>query len=85
MTKGNFDKKLNNLLGQIDSNKRHARNALTLQINTVIGTGNFGDVIRGNLKGEPTEVHVISGRSTLQESMMPFRNINFMKYLFISH
>lgn len=45
----------------MDGTKRHARNVLSLDINNVVGTGNFGDVIRGSLNKQPSHVHVISG------------------------
>ena len=60
-TRGNFEQKLSQLLDDIDANKHFPRNDLQLEINNVIGTGNFGDVIKGHLKGDPSQVHVISG------------------------
>lgn len=59
----------------MDGAKRHPRNALTLNINDVIGTGNFGDVIHGNLNKQPSHVHVIS------DDMEPLDQMQFLNEL----
>lgn len=61
-TKKNFDQKLNEILDQIDSDKRHARNAMSLDVNNIIANGQYGDVISGKLNNKPSQVHVVSGK-----------------------
>lgn len=60
-TKRSFEQKLDDLIEQVEPNRKFARNALTLDVNNVIANGQYGDVIRGKLNGEPCQVHVVSG------------------------
>lgn len=60
-TKRSFEQKLDDLIEQIPSEKKFARNTLTLDVNNVISNGQYGDVIRGKLNGNSCQVHVVSG------------------------
>lgn len=64
-TKRSFEQKLDDLIDQIEPSKKFARNALSLDVNNVIANGQYGDVIRGKLNGEPCQVHVVSGKIEL--------------------
>lgn len=63
-TKRSFEQKMDDLIGQIDANKKFARNVLTLDVNNVIAIGQYGDVIKGKLNGEGCQVHVVSGENS---------------------
>lgn len=65
-SKKSFDEKLKEILDQVEPNKNFARNNLTLDVNNVIASGEFGDVIMGKLNAKPCHVHVISGEYHLQ-------------------
>lgn len=60
-TRKKFDQKLNEILDQIELDKKHARNSLSLDVNNIIANGQFGDVITGKLDNKPVQVHVVSG------------------------
>lgn len=70
-----FDDKLNGILDQIDSDKNHAKSSLALDVNNLIATGHYGDIIGGRLQTKPTHVHVIS------DDMETFHQIQFLKDL----
>lgn len=63
----NFKQNLNKLLAGLNSDQKLPRNALTLDIDHIIGAGEFGDVIRGsyhrNNLSYSCQVHVISGKN----------------------
>lgn len=49
------------MLDQVDSSKNYARNSLVLDVNNVIATGHYGDIITGKIQTKPSHVHIISG------------------------
>ncbi len=59
--KGNFEQKLNDALDRVPDAQKFPRNALALDVNNIIGSGNFGDVIVGHLHRKRCQVHVVSG------------------------
>lgn len=60
----NFQQNLNATLVKLSEQQRLPRNTLTLDIDNIIGQGEFGDVIRGSLHRDdvsfPCQVHVVS-------------------------
>lgn len=67
---GDFKQQLQSLFDKIPSHQLVARNTLSLDIDNILGTGRFGDVIHGNLLrangpgqsavGNSSQIHVIS-------------------------
>lgn len=67
---GNFKQQLQALFDRIPSHQLVPRNTLSLDIDNILGTGRFGDVIHGNLlrsnggvpgaAGHSSQIHVIS-------------------------
>lgn len=68
---GDFKQQLQELFDRIPSHQLVARNTLSLDIDNILGTGRFGDVIHGNLLrangatnhgslGNSSQIHVIS-------------------------
>lgn len=67
---GNFKQQLQALFDRIPSHQLVPRNTLSLDIDNILGTGRFGDVIHGNLlrmngmnqgaAGNSSQIHVIS-------------------------
>lgn len=61
-----FQQGLNLLLQKLVESQKLPRNSLTLDIDNIIGQGEFGDVIRGSLHRDdvsfPCQVHIISGK-----------------------
>lgn len=67
---GDFKQQLQSLFDRIPSHQLVARNTLSLDIDNILGTGRFGDVIHGNLLrvngtnqgslGNSSQIHVIS-------------------------
>lgn len=64
---GDFKQQLQALFDRIPSHQLVARNSLSLDIDNILGTGRFGDVIHGNLLrmnqgslGNSSQIHVIS-------------------------
>lgn len=61
---GNFTDHLALLVDKLDTNQQLQRKNLTLDIDHIIATGNFGDVIQGNVTrnhiSTQTQVHIIS-------------------------
>lgn len=67
---GDFKQQLQSLFDRIPSHQLVARNSLSLDIDNIMGTGRFGDVIHGNLLrvngvnqgslGNSSQIHVIS-------------------------
>lgn len=53
------------MMNRLGANQKIPRNALTLDIDNIIGNGQFGDIIQGSLQKNPDsyscQVHVISG------------------------
>lgn len=73
MIKENYEHKLAEILNRLDANQKFPRKTLELDINHVIGTGNFGDVIRGHMQMNRVQVHVIS------DDMEPLDQSQFLK------
>lgn len=71
--KRSFEQQLDELISRVDPAKKFARNTLSLDVNSIIASGQFGDVIRGKLNGEPCQVHVIS------EDMEPLDQSQFLQ------
>lgn len=69
----NYTQRLDEILGQLDDDEHISRKRLELDVNTVIGTGNFGDLIRGQYRQERVQVHVIS------DDMEPLDQAQFLK------
>lgn len=63
-TSGNFADHLSLLVDRLDSNQKLQRKSLTLDIDHIIATGSYGDVIQGNVSknniSTPCQVHIIS-------------------------
>lgn len=59
--KGNFERRLNDLLDKVPDTQKFPRNMLALEVNNIIGSGNYGDVIVGHLNRKRCQVHVVSG------------------------
>jgi endothelial-specific receptor tyrosine kinase len=64
---GSFNDQLQRLIEDVNDDKKVTRNNLTLDIDNIVGTGQYGDVIRGNIRLNNTnfyscqcQVHVIS-------------------------
>uniref|UniRef100_A0A8D8CA08 Tyrosine-protein kinase Wsck n=1 Tax=Culex pipiens TaxID=7175 RepID=A0A8D8CA08_CULPI len=59
-----FEAELHDIIDSLESWQKHGRKFLSLEINNVIGSGKYGDVLKGRLQREgvdmPTQVHVIS-------------------------
>lgn len=60
--KGNFEQRLNDLLDKVADAQKFPRNMLALDVNNIIGSGNYGDVIVGHLNKKRCQVHVVSGK-----------------------
>lgn len=73
MIKENYEHKLAEILNRLDANQKFPRKTLELDINHVIGSGNFGDVIRGHMQMNRVQVHVIS------DDMEPLDQSQFLK------
>lgn len=71
--KRSFQQQLDEMIAQVDSSKQFPRNTLSLDVNSIIATGQFGDVIKGKLNGESCQVHVIS------EDMEPLDQSQFLQ------
>lgn len=81
-SKKSFDEKLKEILDQVEPNKNFARNNLTLDVNNLIASGEFGDVIMGKLNAKPCHVHVISGEYHLQPDWMTINEQIVYKFVF---
>lgn len=57
----------------MDLSKNFARNSLVLDVNNVIATGNYGDIITGKIQTKPCHVHIIS------DDMETYHQIQFLK------
>ncbi|XP_053684777.1 putative inactive tyrosine-protein kinase Wsck [Sabethes cyaneus] len=59
-----FEAELTDIIESLPAHKKHGRKYLTLDIDNIIGSGNYGDVLKGSLQREgvdlPAQVHVIS-------------------------
>ncbi|XP_052859914.1 putative inactive tyrosine-protein kinase Wsck [Anopheles cruzii] len=59
-----FEAELRDILEGLDQSKHHARKYLSLNINHILGSGKYGDILAGSLQQEgndmPTQVHVIT-------------------------
>lgn len=59
----NFKEQLQQVLYGLDNDQKIIRRNLSLDIDSIIGMGHFGDVIQGTLNGNETlscQVHVVS-------------------------
>ena len=59
----NFKEQLQQVLYGLDNDQKIIRRNLSLDIDSIIGMGHFGDVIQGTLSGNETlscQVHVVS-------------------------
>ncbi|KAG4077505.1 hypothetical protein HA402_002932 [Bradysia odoriphaga] len=71
--KGNFEQKLNDLLDRVPNAQKYPRNMLALDVNHIVGSGNYGDVIVGHLNRRRCQVHVVS------DDMEPLDQMQFLK------
>ena len=75
----NFNEELGHILEHLGTNRKLSRKLLTLDINQIIGTGEYGDVLRGNLRRNDQDlscqVHVIS------DDMEKITQIHFLNEL----
>ncbi|XP_055624630.1 putative inactive tyrosine-protein kinase Wsck [Toxorhynchites rutilus septentrionalis] len=59
-----FEAELHDIIDSLESHKKHGRKYLNLDINNIVGSGKYGDVLKGSLQWEgvdlPAHVHVIS-------------------------
>lgn len=64
--KTNFQTQLNQIVENLDPSQRFARNAIRLNIDDILGQGNFGEVISAKLYTNTdtydSQVHVVSGK-----------------------
>lgn len=60
------------MMNRLGANQKIPRNALTLDIDNIIGNGQFGDIIQGSLQKNSDsyscQVHVISGEIFIHSS-----------------
>lgn len=56
----NFKEKLQEVLIHLEPDQKIARKNLSLDIDNILGFGNFGDVIKGQINGNTAVVHVVS-------------------------
>lgn len=75
LSRKNFDQKLNEILDRIELDKKIGRNNLVLDVNNVLFTGQFGDVITGKVNNQSCQVHVVS------DDMEPLDQSQFLKDL----
>lgn len=76
LVKGNFEQRLAQMLAAIDDPAlRLPRKSLDLEVNNVLGTGRFGDVIRGHVQHNRVQVHVVS------DDMEPLDQSQFLQEL----
>lgn len=73
LVKGSFEAKLAQMLDTLDGTLRLPRKSLDLEVNNVLGTGNYGDVIRGHVQQSRVQVHVVS------DDMEPLDQSQFLK------
>ncbi|XP_049290355.1 putative inactive tyrosine-protein kinase Wsck [Anopheles funestus] len=59
-----FEAELRDIIDGMDASKNHARKYLSLDINRVLGSGKYGDILLGSLQRQeqdmPAQVHVIT-------------------------
>ncbi|XP_058463988.1 putative inactive tyrosine-protein kinase Wsck [Malaya genurostris] len=59
-----FEAELHDIIDSLPSHRKFGRKYLTLEINNIIGSGNYGDVLKGSLQQDgvdlAAQVHVIS-------------------------
>ncbi|KXJ69817.1 hypothetical protein RP20_CCG025715 [Aedes albopictus] len=59
-----FEAELHDIIDSLAPHQKHARKHLSLEINTILGSGKYGDILKGSLQREgvelPAQVHVIS-------------------------
>lgn len=59
-----FEAELHDIIESLAAHQKHPRKNLSLEINNILGSGKYGDILKGRLSQEgidsPTQVHVIS-------------------------
>ncbi|XP_059613064.1 putative inactive tyrosine-protein kinase Wsck [Phlebotomus argentipes] len=64
LDKGNFNEQLRMLLEKLGTSQKIPRNALSMEIDNILGTGRFGDVIQGRVNSvgdfHQCHIHVVS-------------------------
>lgn len=77
LVKGNFEQRLAQMLTTTvdDPSLRLPRKSLDLEVNNLLGTGRFGDVIRGHVQHSRVQVHVVS------DDMEPLDQSQFLQEL----
>lgn len=76
LVKGNFEQSLTQMLNTVDDPAlRLPRKSLDLEVNNLLGTGRFGDVIRGHVQHSRVQVHVVS------DDMEPLDQTQFLQEL----
>lgn len=63
----NFNEQLQQILYNMDDDQKIVRRNLSLDIENILGIGNFGDIIQGKLSSEnlSCQIHVISGKNCI--------------------
>ncbi|XP_055605744.1 putative inactive tyrosine-protein kinase Wsck [Uranotaenia lowii] len=59
-----FEAELHDIIDSLAVHQKHGRKFLGLEINNILGSGNYGDILKGSLQREgidlPAQVHVVS-------------------------